>query len=382
MTPLPEHRRGGEAAPECSAEQQRLGWLIGVLPVVGVPGGWKPRPMQSRRKTLGAVLAILTLIVISPPAQAAGTAEFSARFTTTAAGSPTGLNFHVAFRASGDPNAKPPPLRSAVVNGPDGLRFDTGALPQCSASDGELQALGSDACPADTQLTVGTLTGITGFGPPIDPLTGDDHVFNGPSQLIEVITAPGTPLSPAFDRLRISGSTLTAHPPSVPGGPPDGKTSIRSIDFRVPVRIADGRSLITTPPVCPSDGQWSATATFYFDDGSVATSVSQSPCTPTARTQRPRLTMTVFPRRVQAGEPVRLRFDVSSATGRCLANAAVRVAGRSVRVDRHGVALLTIEFRRPGRVRARASSPGCRSATALLSVVAPRGRTRDADPAR
>src|SRR5205823_6237486 len=110
----------------------------------------------------------------------------------------------------------------------------------------------------------------------------DDHVFNGPSQLIEVITAPGTPLSPAFDRLRISGSTLTAHPPILLGGPPDGKTSIRSIDFRVPVRTAHSRSLITTPPACPPDHQWSTTAVFYFDDGSAATSVSQSPCIPTA----------------------------------------------------------------------------------------------------
>src|SRR5438067_2195290 len=129
--------------------------------------------MQSRPRTLSAVLVILPLMMISPPAHAAGTAEFSARFTSRAAGSPTGLIVHAVFRTANDPSAKPPPLRSAVVRGPDGLKFDTGALAQCSASDSELRVLGSEACPANTQLTVGTLTGDTGFGPPLDPLTGD-----------------------------------------------------------------------------------------------------------------------------------------------------------------------------------------------------------------
>lgn len=326
--------------------------------------------MQSRSSALRAGLVILSLMVIPPSAQAAGTAEFSAQFTTRAAGAPTGLIFHVVLRAANDPSAKPPPLRSAVVHGPNGLTFDTGTLPQCSASDSELQVLGSDACPANTQLTVGTLTGETGFGPPVDPITGDDHVFNGPSQLIEVITAPGTPFSPAFDRLRISGSTLTAHPPSVPGGPPDGKTSIRSIDFRIPVRTANGRSLITTPPVCPSDGYWSSTAVFYFDDGSSANSVSQSPCVPTAANQPARLRMTVTPQRVRQDEPVRLSFRVRSAASRCVATAIVRIAGRTVHVDRHGAARLSVEFRRPGPRIVRASSPDCRPATTILGVVA------------
>src|SRR5439155_2509293 len=123
----------------------------------------------------------------------------------------------------------------------------------CRASDDEMRLRGSDACPPETRLTVGSFSAMTGAGPPLDPLAGDDHVFNGPNQLIEIITIPGGDASPAFDRLTIDGSTLTAHPPKAPGGPPEGESSVRSIDFQVPVRTAGGRSLITTPPDCPAE---------------------------------------------------------------------------------------------------------------------------------
>lgn len=236
---------------------------------------------RGRAQLLVGVFAALALVCLTPGARAAGSASFSLRFTTRSPNSPTGVAFHVLLRRSGDPSAKPPPLRSALIKGPPGLTFDTSALTECTASDLELRLFGSDACPSQSQLTVGTLTGVTGFGPPIDPLVGQDHVFNGPNELVEVITAPGTPLSPAFDRLRISGSTLRAHPPTVPGGPPDGRTAIRSITFGIPVRVANGRSLITTPARCPADGKWTTTATFYFGDGSVATVVSHSPCNST-----------------------------------------------------------------------------------------------------
>ena len=288
----------------------------------GVSGDVSGRPAKPRRgsrrwrlwpgRTSAALLAALLVLVSAAPATATGAAEISVRFTTKTAGAPSGLGVHLLLRDAADPSAKPPPLRSATVQAPDGVSFDTAALPRCSASDTDLQLFGSNACPADTRLATGTLVGITGFGPPVDPLTGEDHVFNGPSHLIEVITAPGTPLSPAFDRLRISGSTLTAHPPSVPGGPPEGKTSIRSIDFQIPLRTAGGRSLITTPPVCPVDHEWTTHATFYFDDGSVASAVSHVPCSPTPAGSQPRVSLIAFPHVVKEGQPVQVRFRVSS----------------------------------------------------------------------
>ena len=228
---------------------------------------------------IAACAAALVAMAAAPAAWAGGQAEFAARLTGTAPGTPSGLSFHLLLLRAGDPNAKPPPLRSVVVAGPAGLRFDNAAAPQCTASDAEIHLFGAGACPADSQLTVGSFTGITGFGPPLDPFVGDDHVFNGPGQLIEIITEHGNPsLSPAADRLAISGSTLTAHPPAVPGAPPDGQASVRSIDFQIPVRTSSGRALITTPPACSPSGQWTTNATFDFTDGSTAHASSDSPC--------------------------------------------------------------------------------------------------------
>ncbi|MEA2448366.1 MAG: hypothetical protein QOG63_298, partial [Thermoleophilaceae bacterium] len=97
-------------------------------------------------------------------------ADFGLALSSRSPATPTGMAVHVFLRAANDPDAKPPPLRSAVIRLPDGLRFDTSAVPECTASDQELSARGSDACPPETQLTVGTFSAITGFGPPADPL--------------------------------------------------------------------------------------------------------------------------------------------------------------------------------------------------------------------
>jgi len=225
-----------------------------------------------------AVVAAIGGAAAPGSAQAGRLADFTFGLTTGATSAPSGLTVHILFHRANDPNAKPSPIRAGVFQGPSGLRFDTSAVPQCTASDDQIRVLGSSACPADSQLTVGTLTAMTGFGPPVDPLAGEDHVFNGPNQFIEIITAPGTPASPGFDRLSIQGSTLSAHPPATPGGPPDGQTAVRSIDFRIPVRVSGDRPLITTPPDCPPGGQWTSTARLQFADGSTDTVDSQTPC--------------------------------------------------------------------------------------------------------
>jgi hypothetical protein len=229
------------------------------------------------------LVAAATLALPAPALADKGRrADLEIGLTSRSPGAPTGFSLHAALHAEGDPDAKPPPIRSAVFRLPDGVRLDTTAVPQCTASDDELRLFGSSACPADSELTVGRLTADTGFGPPVDPIAGDDHVFNGKGQIIEVITAPGTPLSPGFDRLTISGSTLTAHPPTTPGGPPDGETAIRSIDFAIPVR----GSLITAPPACPADGRWTSSATVGFADGTSETVGSATACTPRSAERR------------------------------------------------------------------------------------------------
>jgi hypothetical protein len=326
--------------------------------------------VSGRAWCLAGLVAGLACGVGPADAESGRLADFSVGLPTRAPGSPTGMAVHVEFHRADDPDAKPSPIRTATFALPPGSRFDTTAVPQCMATDEELHSQGADACPAESELTVGTLTAMSGFGPPADPIVGDDHVFNGPDQLIEVITVPGNSASPAFDRLRIEGSTLTAHPPVTPGGPPDGETAVRSIDFEVPVRVAGGRALITTPPSCPAGDRWTSTGTFAFADGSSDTVTSVTPCMrgpvpPVA----PRLRLAVRPRHVRAGRRTEVRFALATTALECISGARVHFAGRSIRLDRRGRASVAFGSRRLGLRRALATSPGCRSWVARLRVV-------------
>ena len=295
------------------------------------------------------------------PAESGRLVDFSLRLTQVTPGAPTGMRLHVEARGE----EKPSPVRTVVYEAPAGTRFDTKALPECTASDEEIEVLGTEACPPESLLTVGSLTGISGFGPPADPFEADVHVFNAPSQLVEIIAFKGTTRAAAIDRVTIEGSTLTAHPPKAPGGPPDGEMAVKSIDYEIPAAVHGKRGLITTPPRCPAGGRWVSTGSFGFADGSTDRVESAAACAAT----RPAMSLAVRPRRVPAGERVRLRFRVGSTTRSCFVRATVRVAGRALRADGRGRASAVVRFRREGRVRVRATSPGCRGASASVSVV-------------
>jgi hypothetical protein len=340
--------------------------------------------ISQARTALATSVLLLTALCSSTLASAkpGPATDFRLALSTRSPNAPTGLTAHISFSVAGDPSAKPPPLRSALIKAPAGLRFDSTAVNQCTASDQELQAMGPDACPADTKLTVGSFSAITGFGPPADPFMGDDHVFNGPDQLIEVITFKGSSASPGFDRLTISGSTLTAHPPKAPGAPPDNEASVKSLEFQIPVRTAGTTSLVTTPPDCPADGEWTSTGTFGFADGSTVSTSSRTPCAitsapataPPPTPQSAALALTARPRRVTAHHRAVLRFRVRSDDARCLSGATIRLGNRRIVTDDQGRATLTTRLSTPGLRHIRARSPGCRSATAIVRVVAARRR--------
>ena len=218
------------------------------------------------------VLAAAVALTSGAQASAAERAQFEFGFTTPDPSSVTGLTLHVKFDNSEDPGGKAPALADGVYGLPEGTRIDTTAVPQCTASDAELQVLGRDACPAESRIGDGTLTGTTGT--PADPLQGDVTVFNGDRQIIELVTAPGTNAVAGFDRLTVEGSSLHAHPPATPGGPPDGRTTIKEIR----VAIAP-RGIFITQPACPADGLWWGSGTVAFASGTRLTGVAAVPCT-------------------------------------------------------------------------------------------------------
>ena len=84
--------------------------------------------------------------------------------------------------------------------------------------------------------------------------------------------------------------------------------------------------------------------------------------------RRPRLRVSVRPRRVRAGRRTRFRIRVTTLTGRPVRGALVRLGGRRVRTGRRGRARITRRFERSGRRAVRASRPGYRPARATIRV--------------
>lgn len=299
------------------------------------------------RDIIAVGAAALALGVGAGDAAGASPAEFAFGFTTDRAASPTGLRFHVVYRDPENPEGKAPALKAAAFALPEGTRIDNGTVPACTATDEAFRARGRDACPASSRIGDGKLVATTGT--PGDPVRGDVTVFNGDGQIIELVTFEGTNQTAGLDRLTVEGSTLRAHPPATPGGPPDGRTTIREVRIAIPAR----GGLVTTPASCPADGLWRALGTFAFDGRPGETSV---PATAACRAEapgfagvaapaaaRPFERVGLLPRRVRAGRTTRVRIVVSGA---CAGGAAVRIGAFRGRTDAAGHLTLRLRVRR------------------------------------
>jgi hypothetical protein len=218
------------------------------------------------------------------PAATAGGARQSGTFTWTATrpGAPTGYTLAVDFFDPGDPAAKPHTLKTLVVRFPDGARVDTTALPQCTASDAELQLEGPDACPADTRVGGGTIVTDTGSTSSAIPryAVNDVTQFNNQDEVIGVAVSRTDPPVTAVSRSRLHGETSTTAIPIFPGSPPpEPFTAFRKMRLSVPVIVRDGRAYGRTPPTCPRGRAWTILMTFVYYDGVSQTIASRSPCT-------------------------------------------------------------------------------------------------------
>jgi hypothetical protein len=307
-------------------------------------------------------------------AAAAEPAEFRFGFETTRPATPTGLRLHVVYRDPENPEGKAPVLTAAAFALPDGTRIDNAAVPRCAATDEQFRARGRDACPPDTRIGEGKLVATTGT--PGDPVTTDVTVFNGDGQLIELVTFEGTNTMAGLDRLTVEGSTLRAHPPATPGGPPDGRTSIREVRIAIPAR----GGLVTTPPSCPADRTWRGLGTFSFEGHPEAKVPATAPCGAPSNgssvapppaggdgagpSVAPRRTVVrVLPRRVRSGRSTRVRVVV---TGSCAAGATVRIGLRRARTDAAGRVTMRVRIRRSAAVRV--TKRGCAPARGRLAA--------------
>jgi hypothetical protein len=289
-----------------------------------------------------------------------GVAFAPARPATTAT-----FTLHIVYRDPADPDGKPSPIRHIAIAAPAGTVFGVGTVPACEATNQQIQLQGPAACPPDSQIGAGTLTAITGFGPPIDPFATKVTIFNDGHGWVEVVQDRQSGATLAIDRFVIHGRMLTANPPATPGGPPDGQTAVRTIDFTFPA----SRAFVTTPPKCPDGRTWRSTAAFTFADGSTQNVQSSTPCHSGSDggPGLPRMRLSATPRRVETGWS-RIRFLVGSSATRCRRGATVHFARHAARTGADGRASVRVHLTDPGTYRASVTKPGCRRGSATVTV--------------
>lgn len=220
------------------------------------------------QRTLKATAMAATGLALLASAAAAGSrprADFSMDFSKQRAGAATAIHLRILYKGP-DPKGKPSPIKRIVLQAPRGTRFDPKALPRCTATDQELMAFGEAACPPASRLGGGTLTAMTGFPGVASTVGTDVTVYNTATGNVELVKEASSGKPVATDRFRIKGRTWTATPPDTPGGPPDGKTAVRRIDFT----YAPKARWAITPRGCPKTRRWRSSGAFTYADGVTA----------------------------------------------------------------------------------------------------------------
>lgn len=302
------------------------------------------------------IVCVAVALAAAPTAASAATrADFGWSFAATPA-APTTLRLHIRYKGAGGEDAKPSPVRRVSLRAPAGTGIAFATQPACEASDSELQILGDAACPPESRVGRGTITAITGFGPAVDPFGTEVSLFNLSNGILELVKHPATGAVIVIERLLLEDGALVAHPAIPPGGPPDGASGVRDIDW-----VVDAPGYLTTPAACPA-GEWVAEGDFTFEDGVRVTETSATPCQAAPRPAgivAPRARrLLVRPARIRAGRSVRLAVRVQT-TPRCRTGALIRIGTTTARTDVSGRATVVVRGLSAGRHRVTSERAGC-----------------------
>jgi hypothetical protein len=317
---------------------------------------------------LAVIAACLAAIPAIAQAQDGSRQDASISFTETKPGVSTGVELRIDYVNPADPEAKPPAVRTVVTELAPGARYDTGAPELCTASDAELMALGTAACPPGSVVGQGTITLDTGVAGPDRFIVSDTTFLNNTGELIFLNTE-----RQGGGRVVVRGvvgeRTVTTEAPFLPGSPPDG-TAIDTVEINESAisaqSTAGARNYITTPPECPASGYWVNRIHFTYYDGVTQTVETQSPCNPPKHGDGS-MRLRVRPRVVTAGQPARLRFRVR-ASDECLAGATIRFAGERVHPDDSGRARIALVPTHAAVRHPKLRSAGCQPTRARVRI--------------
>jgi hypothetical protein len=236
------------------------------------------------------VVGIATLALAAPSAALADASRQTAtlRFSTATPGAPAGISFAADFHDPADPNAKPHALTAFDITLPAGTVIDFGAIPQCTASDAELQLEGTAACPAASRLATGTL--ITDTGSPAGfprYATNQLNQFNGNHELITISDSVDPQGFRTVGRSPVAGTTIHNTIPPFPGAPPpEPLLAFRKMTLAGAPGGDTKRPWLRTPPTCPRARAWTTRMTFTYVDGVTQATSATSPCDPRQRPAR------------------------------------------------------------------------------------------------
>jgi hypothetical protein len=236
------------------------------------------------RWTVATALAGAVALAVSGAGVAAGAGKRQSGtnvFTTQKRGAATGNLFHFAFVNPENPAQKPHTVNRIVAHAPAGTVYDFGAVPQCHASDAELQTLGAAACPADSKVGSGLAVSDTGSSGPFPPRYTESAIsqFNGDHELIGVGENKDIPVIKTVTHTKFTGTTASTDFPTFPGmPPPDSYTPLKTLDVDFAKGVRNGRATTRTPATCPSVGYWTFVTDFTYVDGVTQHVVSRSPC--------------------------------------------------------------------------------------------------------
>jgi hypothetical protein len=109
---------------------------------------------------------------------------FALTFSAASVGSPSGLDLSATWSDPGAVNGVPKAVTKMKFVGHPGTRFDTSALPRCSASDEDIANLSIRACPRASKIGSVKGEGLIVTGNPFNTVA---TLFNARRQIIVIV---------------------------------------------------------------------------------------------------------------------------------------------------------------------------------------------------
>jgi hypothetical protein len=243
-----------------------------------------------RRKPLAGALAC-ALAATAVGVAAAETVDgvtFTAKTTTTKPATSTGLNVHIQGAPQGA-DGQPIATREVTVVFPAGTKINTKAVPQCKATDQQIQNTNGSACPSKSRIGSGLAEAITGLGAPIDPVPENVTAYNVPKGIAFLLT-PANPVGQTaafrgkFSGAGAAGAGAAAAGPKlvtkvptfpIPGG---GEAKLTRFDLKVKANGKGAKAYSITPKTCPKSKKWGLSASFKYDTHAPITVTTTAPC--------------------------------------------------------------------------------------------------------